>query len=272
MVEATEPAAPASAPVDLAYAFSATRAAGGTTILSGQVPTDPALRYFGAITGGDIAAVSVAAGAPESFLSSAETGLRALMLLSEGQLDFSAGAWSLRGVAPDPTARDSVLAALDADAGGATWTTAVTAPEPATEAAAAPASASAAPAAADVAACAAPLADFSARNAILFQSGAAIIAAESEPALDELAADLAACPEAIVHVEGHTDADGDEQLNLALSVARAEAVVEALVQRGVAPARLYAIGYGESQPIADNETAAGKRLNRRIVITLAAPQ
>jgi outer membrane protein OmpA-like peptidoglycan-associated protein len=122
--------------------------------------------------------------------------------------------------------------------------------------------------AADISACAAPVAEFSARNSILFQSGAALIAAESDAALDELALDLAACPDAVVHIEGHTDADGDEGLNMALSVARAEAVVNALVSRGVTPARLYAVGYGETAPIADNETAPGKRLNRRIVVTV----
>lgn len=269
----TEPPTPSPAVADPAYAFSATRAADGTTILSGQLPADPALRYFGAITGGDTAAVSVAAGAPQTFLASAETGLRALILLTEGQLDFSSGAWFLRGMAPDATVRDAVFAALGSDAGGATWTTDITVPEPAEPAIEPAAEPAPAPvAAADIAACAAPLADFSARNAILFQSGAAIIAAESQPALDELAVHLAACPDAMVHVEGHTDTDGDESLNLALSVARAEAVVGALVERGVAPARLYAIGYGESQPIADNATAAGKRLNRRIVVTLAVQQ
>lgn len=119
-------------------------------------------------------------------------------------------------------------------------------------------------------ACAAPVAQFSARNAIFFQSGAANIARESEAALDELAIDLAACPTATVHVEGHTDADGDEALNMALSVGRAEAVVNALVLRGVAAERLYAVGYGESAPIADNTTPQGKRINRRIVVTVKA--
>ena len=45
-------------------------------------------------------------------------------------------------------------------------------------------------------------------------------------------------------------------------------MVDALVSRGVTPARLYAVGYGETAPIADNETTQGKRLNRRIVVTV----
>ena len=263
-----EPEVPATPTVDPAYAFSASRAADGAVMLSGQVPVDSALRYFAAITQGDIAAVTLADGAPETFLPSAQTGLRALLQLTQGQLDFANGAWSLSGTAPDAATRDAVLAAVAADS-AATWTTTIEIPQPVAELVAVTPPADPVPAAkVDIAACQAPLADFSARNAILFQSGAAIIAAESEPALDELARDLAICPDAVVYIEGHTDADGDEQLNLALSVARAEAVVTALVERGIAPARLYAVGYGESTPIADNETSAGKRLNRRIVVTM----
>ena len=123
----------------------------------------------------------------------------------------------------------------------------------------------------DAEACRANIAAFSARNAILFQSGAAIIAANSEPALDELATYLAACPGTAINIEGHTDASGDPQLNLALSVARAEAVVNALVARDIAPSRLYAVGYGASTPIADNETPEGKQLNRRIVVSILEP-
>lgn len=268
-----EPPAPEPASIDPAYAFSASRLPDGAVILSGQVPADPAMRYLGAITNGDTAAVSIAQGAPENFLPSAEAGLRALMQLTEGQLDFASGAWSLKGIAADEAVRDAVVAAVAANPEGNSWSLTVDVPPPAPEPAVAAVATTAAPpsepvAAVDIAACQAPLADFSARNAILFQSGRAIIAAESDPALAELATDLSACPDAVVHIEGHTDADGDEQLNLALSVARAEAVVEALVQRGVTPARLYAVGYGESKPIADNESAEGKRLNRRIVVTV----
>jgi outer membrane protein OmpA-like peptidoglycan-associated protein len=109
---------------------------------------------------------------------------------------------------------------------------------------------------------------FAGRNAILFQSGSARLADESSAAIDELAGYLELCPDAVVHVEGHTDADGADDLNLALSVSRAEMVVEALIERGVAFQRLYAVGYGESLPIADNDTAAGKRANRRIAFTI----
>jgi outer membrane protein OmpA-like peptidoglycan-associated protein len=73
-----------------------------------------------------------------------------------------------------------------------------------------------------------------------------------------------------VEVEGHTDADGDDQLNLALSVARAEAVIEALLARDVAAERLYALGYGETSPISNNDTPEGKRLNRRIVVKVSS--
>ncbi|KQX43032.1 hypothetical protein ASD04_03540 [Devosia sp. Root436] len=263
-----EPAAePEPVAVNPDYAFSVRRAA-DAVILSGQVPSDPALRYFAAISDGDVAALSVADGAPETFLPSAETGLRALLYLSEGQLDFTRGQWSLRGVAADAGAREAVLAAIAADPGEAVWTTAIDLPPPPPEPAPPPPAEPVEPISVDISACAAPIAEFSARNSILFQSGAALIAAGSDAALDELVLDLKACPDAVVHIEGHTDADGDEALNLALSVARAEAVVNALVSRGVTPARLYAVGYGETAPIADNDTAQGKRLNRRIVVTV----
>lgn len=122
----------------------------------------------------------------------------------------------------------------------------------------------AAEALASLAQCQAEVDALASRNAILFRSGSDAITEDSLPVIDELAGYIAHCPGAVVHVEGHTDADGAEDLNLALSVARAEAVVFALMDRGVALDRLYALGYGESLPIADNETAAGKQRNRRI--------
>jgi len=69
-------------------------------------------------------------------------------------------------------------------------------------------------------------------------------------------------------VVGHTDSDGDEESGLALSVERAQTVVDCLVASGVDPNLLTAAGYGEAQPVASNSTGAGKTLNRRIEFTI----
>jgi outer membrane protein OmpA-like peptidoglycan-associated protein len=68
----------------------------------------------------------------------------------------------------------------------------------------------------------------------------------------------------MVHVQAHTDGDGDKDGNVALSVSRAEAVVAELVKRGLDEGRLYAEGFGESDPVAPNDTKDGKAKNRRI--------
>ena len=67
-----------------------------------------------------------------------------------------------------------------------------------------------------------------------------------------------------MRVEGHTDDRSTEQYNLNLSQRRAEAVVDFLVEQGVARERLVAQGIGEGQPIADNKTASGRSKNRRV--------
>jgi len=82
--------------------------------------------------------------------------------------------------------------------------------------------------------------------------------------LDQVAQLMNAQPLLRLRVEGHTDSGGVEKANLALSRRRAEAVVEYLVSRGIAPARLRAVGLGSSRPIASNLGEAGRAQNRRI--------
>ncbi len=103
-----------------------------------------------------------------------------------------------------------------------------------------------------------------ARDPIVFASASPDIVAESLPGLDTIATILNEMPDHAVQVGGHTDADGEEAENLTLSEQRAQAVVSYLEEQGVEPGRLTAVGFGESVPIADNETGEGKERNRRI--------
>ena len=78
---------------------------------------------------------------------------------------------------------------------------------------------------------------------------------------------LRRCVSGRIEIGGHTDSQGSKGLNQRLSRARAEAVLDALLARGVALDRLAARGYGEEQPVASNETEIGRARNRRIVFT-----
>ncbi|MDX1402925.1 MAG: OmpA family protein [Woeseiaceae bacterium] len=79
---------------------------------------------------------------------------------------------------------------------------------------------------------------------------------------------LAEYEQTVVEVAGHTDADGSESYNQALSERRANSVAQYLETRGVIDERLITIGLGESMPVADNTSANGKQLNRRVEITM----
>ncbi len=115
-----------------------------------------------------------------------------------------------------------------------------------------------------------------ARTKITFTPASAEIATTARPVLDALATILVNCPPIQMEIGGHTDAQGSEGGNKALSQARAEAVLLALQGRRVDVSGMTAVGYGEAQPIADNETDAGREANRRIEfvlqgVPLAAP-
>ncbi len=89
---------------------------------------------------------------------------------------------------------------------------------------------------------------------------------EAGPYLDRVARLLTTKTQKAVAIEGHTDSDGSAPLNDSLSKARAAAVAEALLARGVQAPRVGTAGYSFNRPVASNTTDAGKRLNRRVEI------
>lgn len=100
---------------------------------------------------------------------------------------------------------------------------------------------------------------------ILFASGKATIQPESYPGLEAAAQFLRENPDVTLEIQGHTDSAGQDETNLRLSQARADAVRNELISSyGISPDRLVARGYGERNPIASNRTKAGRRQNRRI--------
>jgi outer membrane protein OmpA-like peptidoglycan-associated protein len=96
-----------------------------------------------------------------------------------------------------------------------------------------------------------------------FDFNKANIRADAAPVLDEAIRALRDAPSAGVVVEGHTDSVGTDAYNQRLSERRAAAVRDYLIRGGVAPTRLQAVGFGESRPVASNDTADGRAQNRR---------
>lgn len=103
---------------------------------------------------------------------------------------------------------------------------------------------------------------------ITFESDAARIKPAFAERLDRVAGVLVEFPETMVDIVGHTDAAGSEAHNLQLSEDRALSVRDYLLAKGVSARRIVARGLGESMPVASNETAAGRALNRRVELAL----
>ncbi|OOQ62171.1 OmpA family protein [Mucilaginibacter pedocola] len=104
-------------------------------------------------------------------------------------------------------------------------------------------------------------------NNLEFDLGKATIRPKSFPSLDRVAR-LLTDKNFSLKLAGHTDNTGSDALNLRLSKDRAESIKSYLVSKGANPSRIEATGYGESQPIATNATAAGRQANRRVEFTL----
>jgi len=103
---------------------------------------------------------------------------------------------------------------------------------------------------------------------VLFDVGKASLQSSSYAELNRLVKGLKQYPEKVIEIAGHTDSDGDDDYNMKLSQDRANTVRDYLISKGIAADRVTAVGYGESQPVADNSTAAGKAQNRRTEVRM----
>lgn len=100
-------------------------------------------------------------------------------------------------------------------------------------------------------------------KAVQFETGKAVLLPQSKKVLDDVAAVLIKYPEYNLSISGHTDNTGSAAANKKLSEDRAKACYDYLVSKGVAASRLSHAGYGDTKPVGDNKTAAGRAANRR---------
>ena len=105
-------------------------------------------------------------------------------------------------------------------------------------------------------------------KAVKFQTGKAVLLKQSNKILTDIANILAKYPFYNLSIEGHTDNVGNDKKNLILSEKRAQACMDFLITKGVSRSRLSSKGFGETKPVADNKTAAGRTKNRRVEFNL----
>ena len=232
-----------------------------TLTLTGYVPDDNVHAAIAAAAGRKFFSEKVvdnlkaSIGAPPGFVSAVAPALGALSRLSTGTLVVTDREIKLSGDAFYDAAVTQIRASLARDFPEGWQVKADISVKPA-----------AAPV--DPTVCQQLFSELLARGRIRFESGRAAIDQDSAGLLDRLIETAMRCPTADVELAGHTDADGEDAFNQALSEKRAQAVMDYLVRAGLPANRFTAIGYGSSQPVASNDTDEGKAQNRRIDFTV----
>jgi OmpA-OmpF porin, OOP family len=195
--------------------------------------------------------LKLGAGAPAGFVAAAKATLPSIARLASGALTMSDTGLRVDGAAVYGKAADDIRQALAAAMPGGFKLDA---------------NVEVAPPGAPLAAneCQPRFAGILSKGRILFETGKAAISHESAAVLDGLVGLVQRCADADIEVAGHTDSVGSAASNLDLSKRRAEAVVAYLKDAGVDTSRITAAGYGETKPIASNDTDEGRAQNRRI--------
>jgi OmpA-OmpF porin, OOP family len=228
-----------------------------TLTLSGYVPDDSvhaaiasaASRKF--VTEKLVDNLKPSVGAPRGFSGAVMVALGALARLSTGTLVVSDREVKLSGDALYDGAAVQIRAGLGKDfPQGFQFK-----PEISVKPAAAPV---------DSTVCQQLFSELLSKGKIRFEQARANLDPDSTAMLDRLIEIALRCPTANIEVAGHTDGDGEDGFNQALSEKRAQAVVDYLVKAGLPATRFIAVGYGSTHPVAGNDSDAGKAQNRRI--------
>ncbi|NKX45591.1 OmpA family protein [Roseicyclus persicicus] len=243
----------------------ATLESGGRMQLRGRLPEGPVGRsveaFARALFGGqttDIATRPVS-DLPEGWAVRAMAGLEALSQLNDGTMTLEPETLILRGNTGNPEAVSDLTRFLSAELGqAAAFELQVTYLEALDPIASLPSPEE----------CVERVREIQAETKIIFDPGSVEINEAAGEILDRIAAVLPDCRHVRMEISGHTDSQGREEMNLNLSQSRADAVLNGLLARNVLVSNLTAQGYGESQPIASNETEEGREQNRRIEFRL----
>ena len=107
-------------------------------------------------------------------------------------------------------------------------------------------------------------------SGILFATNSSSLTADAASNIDQLAATVKKYADTNVVIEGHTDSSGSDAINQPLSERRAQAVANEISNQGVETGRITSTGYGSTQPVGDNSSAAGKAANRRVEVAIFA--
>jgi OOP family OmpA-OmpF porin len=248
--------------------FVATLSPEGLVQLRGRIPSAADRKLVDSFakarfsSGGVDMSARVDEGMPDGWTFRVLTGLEALSYLSNGIVRITPEDLALRGSTGEAEASNMIAGMLSDKLGeGAQFTIDVNYKEELDPVAAIPTPEE----------CEADIAAIQQERKIIFDPGSANIGVEARATMDDIAEILRECGEIAMEIGGHTDSQGRETMNQQLSQARAQTILNELRMRRVLTAEITAVGYGETRPIADNDTEEGREANRRIEFKVILP-
>ena len=268
VLNATLPEPPEEAPEGI-QEFTATRSPEGDVQLRGRINSEIARQTADSFARAAFGSATVRTTArvdenlPANWSSRVLAGLEALSRLSNGAVVVTPDTLSITGNTGNQTASSDIAGLLADKLGEAEeFEIAVTYQEKLDPLLGIPTPEE----------CEAQIVEIIGDRKITFEPGSATLDAGTQDIMDEIAELLQLCGDIPLVIAGHTDSQGREVMNQQLSQDRAQAVLDALRKRRVLTASYEVIGYGEEQPIAENDTEEGREANRRIEFKLRRPE